>query len=282
MARSRGKMCLARDARGASPPGHRPRRRQLRPRRHRDERHRCGNAVAAQQLTYASKVVEAQMLSSSGVRSSHRPPESRTHSWAAAAACRASRYADRAPTAPPVSASSITPARSCDTDANGDEDRQSAHLMRRAISQAEACNHQRPSAPSAECAPRRQARSGTHGAARTGRRRCGSKTQGASSPAGHAVAERSAPPPPPSTSLPTYPSPPPSTPTPHSSPPSARALGHRPEGQTRMVRLELPAVPRDCTMACRQRRRRLERVWSGTRRSRGRWPAGVITVSILH
>ena len=222
------------------------------------------------------------MLSSSGVRSSHRPPESRTHSWAAAAACRASRYADRAPTAPPVSASSITPARSCDTDANGDEDRQSAHLMRRAISQAEACNHQRPSAPSAECAPRRQARSGTHGAARTGRRRCGSKTQGASSPAGHAVAERSAPPPPPSTLQPTYPSPPPSTPTPHSSPPSARALGHRPEGQTRMVRLELPAVPRDCTMACRQRRRRLERVWSGTRRSRGRWPAGVITVSILH
>jgi len=118
------------------------------------------------------------MLSSSGVRSSHRPPESRAHSWAAAAACRASRYADRAPTAPPVSASSITPARSCDTDANGDEDRQSAHLMRRAISQAEACNHQRPSAPSAECAPRRQARGGTHGAARTGRRRCGSKTQG--------------------------------------------------------------------------------------------------------
>ena len=30
-----------------------------------------------------------------------------------------------------------------------------------------------------------------------------------------------------------------------------------------MVRLELPAVPRDGSMVCRQRRRRLERVWSG-------------------
>ena len=57
----------------------------------------------------------------------------------------------------------------------------------------------------------------------------------------------------------------------------ARALGHRPEGQTAWCGSQLPAVPRDCTMACRQRRRRLERVWSGTPRSRCRWQACVNT-----